>query len=173
MCISTATIIDVPELTALVNSAYRGDSSKKGWTNESHLLDGTRIDEATFASYFINPNITILKFTNSENKIEACVHLEKQGNKLYLGMLTVQPVLQNSGIGKQLLLAAEDYAKQMVCNVITISVISLRHELIAYYERKGYVATGKSFPFPAEHEQFGKPKQALELITMEKRLFDN
>ncbi len=141
---------------------------KKGWTNESHLLDGTRIDEVTFGNYFANPNIAILKYTNPENNIIACVHLEKQDSKLYLGMLTVQPELQNGGIGKQLLQAAEKYAHQQNCTTITMSVISIRHELIAFYERKGYFANGKSYPFPVEHEQFGKPKQALELITMEK-----
>lgn len=172
MPISKATITDVPELINLVNSAYRGESSKKGWTNESHLLDGTRIDEETCASYFVDPNITILKYTDAENKIIGCVHLEKQVDKLYLGMLTVLPELQNSGIGKQLLQAAEKHARQLNCQTIIMSVISIRHELIAYYERKGYVATGKSFPFPVEHEQFGKPKRALELMMLEKHLLD-
>ena len=170
MPILKAIINDVPELTALVNSAYRGESSKKGWTNESHLLDGTRIDEQTFSSYFTNPDISILKYTDEENRIVGCVHLQQKGSNIYLGMLTVNPELQNSGIGAQLLHAAEMYAKQLNCNTITITVISIRYELIAYYKRKGYNETGEVIAFPIEHEQFGKPKQALELLTMEKPL---
>jgi len=172
MPILKATIIDVPELTALVNGAYRGKSSTKGWTNESHLLDGTRIDEATFSSYFTDPTITILKYTDAENRIIGCVHLQQKGEKLYLGMLTVNPELQTIGIGKAMLQAAEAHAKQLNCAAIIMSVISVRHELIAYYQRKGYMETGETINFPAEHQQFGQPKQPIELMMMEKKLVE-
>ena len=39
-----ATPADVPALVALVNSAYRGESSRAGWTTEADLLDGQRVD---------------------------------------------------------------------------------------------------------------------------------
>lgn len=172
MLILKATILDVPELTTLVNNAYRGEASKKGWTNESHLLEGTRIDEETFISYFSDPNITILKYTDEENQIIGCVNLQKKGDNLYLGMLTVIPQLQKKGIGKKLLQAAEVHAKQLNCSAINMTVISVRHELISYYGRKGYSATGEIVPFPVEFQQFGKPKEPIELMTMEKLLVD-
>lgn len=171
MIISTASINDILELTNLVNNAYRGETAKKGWTNESHLLEGTRIDETMFHEYFNDPTITILKGIDKDDKIIACVHLQQQGNQLYLGMLTVKPELQTAGIGKTLLQSAEAHAKQLKCNTIKMSVISIRHELIAYYQRRGYFITGETIPFPNEREKFGKPKMDIELMMMEKLLF--
>jgi len=100
MQITKATIADVTELTQLVNSGYRGESSKKGWTTEANLLDGIRIDENTMIRYFQDPYITILKYVNDEGKIIGCVYLEIKGDRLYLGMLTVSPLLQANGIGR-------------------------------------------------------------------------
>ncbi|MEK7199822.1 MAG: GNAT family N-acetyltransferase, partial [Bacteroidota bacterium] len=90
----------------------------------------------------------------------------------YLGMLTVNPLLQAQGIGKQLLLAAEAYARQNNCNGITMTVIAVRHELIAWYERHGYRPTGETEPFPAD-PVFGLPKQVLYFIVMEKAITGN
>lgn len=172
MPVSKASLHDVPELTNLVNSAYRGESSARGWTTEAYLLEGIRIDEATFSEYFTNPDITILKYTNSEDQIIACVYLQQQSNKLYLGMLTVKPELQTQGIGRALLQIVEEYARQLKCIVITMTVITKRDELIAYYQRRGYRITGETEPFPVEHHKFGIPKEKLELMIMEKSLTD-
>ena len=84
-------------------------------------------------------------------------------------MLTVTPELQAKGIGKQLLAEAENYAKQNACNFITMTVISVRHELIAWYQRHGYLPTGETEPFPTD-PKFGLPKQELVFIVMEKSL---
>lgn len=170
MIISTASIDDIPELTNLVNNAYRGETAKMGWTNESHLLEGTRIDEPTFRDYFKDATITILKGTDEDGRIIACVQLQQQADKLYLGMLTVKPALQTAGIGKALLQMAEAQAKQLKCGTIKMSVISIRHELIAFYQRRGYLITGETIPFPIEHQKFGKPKMPIELLMMEKTL---
>ena len=167
--ITKATINDIPALNILVNSAYRGESSKKGWTTEEHLLGGIRTDEEGLQQTFDNKDITVLKYTDND-KIVGTVSLEKQGNKLYLGMLTVSPELQGGGVGKQLLKAAEIFANEENIPKIVMTVISVRSELIAWYKRHGYVRTGETKPFPMDDPNFGKPKQFLEFIVLEKSL---
>ncbi|MDN3547967.1 GNAT family N-acetyltransferase [Mucilaginibacter aquaedulcis] len=169
MLITKASIIDVPELNLLVNSAYRGEESKKGWTTETDLIDGIRIDEAMLIEYLSNEAISILKYTNEENVITGCVYLEVKGSKLYLGMFSVSPLLQGKGVGRALLEAAENLAIQLNCHTITMTVISTRAELINWYERRGYSFTGEIQPFH-DHGRFGSPKQPIELIVMEKTI---
>jgi ribosomal protein S18 acetylase RimI-like enzyme len=169
MNISTANFEDVPEIVKLVNSAYRGDSSKKGWTTEADLLDGIRTDEESLKEMMEKPGAIFLKCKDNDERIIGSVYLQKQQQKLYLGMLTVEPGLQAKGIGKQLLNASENYAKDQGCLAVMMTVISVRHELIKWYERHGYEDTGKTEPFPAS-EKFGIPKQKLEFIVMEKVL---
>jgi ribosomal protein S18 acetylase RimI-like enzyme len=169
MEIITAISADIPVLVALVNSAYRGEGSKIGWTTEANLLGGIRTDEKSLTDMMNKPGATML-ICRSENKaLIGCVYLQKQEKKLYLGMLTVSPDLQNAGIGKQLLLAATAHARQNNCNTITMTVISVRQELIAWYERHGYHKTGETKPFPAD-PSFGLPKQPLEFVVMEKSI---
>ena len=167
--ITKATSDDIPELNKLVNSAYRGESSKKGWTTEERLLGGIRTDEEGLTQTFENKNVTILKYTEND-KIIGTVSLEKQGEKLYLGMLTVSPDLQGGGIGKQLLKAAEVFAQEENIPIIVMTVISVRAELIAWYERHGYVRTGEIKPFPMDDPNFGLPKEFLEFIVLEKNV---
>lgn len=169
MPITKATLTDVPELNILVNSAYRGETSKQGWTTEANLLDGLRIDEETLAGYFNDAAITILKNTDDNGLINGCVYLEVRHPKLYVGMFSVSPLLQGKGIGRDLLLAAEAYAKQVNCNTLTMTVISIRHELISWYERRGYRATGEIQPFHVE-KKFGIARQQIELVVLEKSI---
>jgi GNAT superfamily N-acetyltransferase len=169
MPITTATITDTEKLTALVNSAYRGESSKQGWTSESHLLDGQRIDDVFMLSYLQDENVTILKYVNHRGQITGCVYLEIKNDKLYLGMLTVSPVEQGKGIGKQLLTRADEYARSKSLEAITITVITTRHELIAWYQRHGYRPTGELSPFHVD-QRFGVPKAPIELLVMEKSI---
>ncbi len=158
---------DIQALVQLINSAYRGDGSKKGWTTEADLLDGTRTDEINIADLISDTKGVILKAVDDEDKIIGCVNLQKQGNKIYIGMLTVSPESQASGIGKILLQEAISYAKKKECSSIFMTVISVRHELIAWYERHGYKKTGEMKPFPIG-EKFGIQKQPLELIVIER-----
>jgi len=169
MPIIKAARADVSELNILVNSAYRGEASKQGWTTEANLLDGVRIDEETLRGYFDDPNVIILKNIDDHGQITGCVYLEVKTPKLYVGMFSVSPLLQNGGIGRNLLLSAEAYAKQLNCNTLTITVISTRIELIAWYQRRGFKATGEVQPFH-EGTRFGVPKQLIELIVMEKNI---
>lgn len=167
--ITTATEKDIEALNLLVNGAYRGEGSKKGWTTEADLLDGARTDPAALRELMTDPGAVILKYSGEEDVLQACVYLKKKEEALYLGMLTVAPELQAKGIGRQLLFAAEQYAKQNGCERVTMTVISIRHELIAWYERHGYHPTGKTEPFPAS-TRFSLPKQPLEFIVMDKQI---
>jgi len=167
--ISKATIEDIPALNKLVNSAYRGDSSRKGWTTEADLLDGTRTDEQALREFFSKPDSTILKYLDGE-KIIGCVRLVKHGSQLYLGMFAVDPAIQNQGVGKKILLAAEDEAQKQNCKSIDMTVISVRKELIDWYKRNGYVEVGEKKPMVFDNPSGGIPKKDLYFITLEKFL---
>jgi ribosomal protein S18 acetylase RimI-like enzyme len=164
-----ATPSDIPALSQLVNSAYRGESSRMGWTTEADHLDGTRTDEDGLVEMLHHPKSTILKYEES-GKIIGCVYLEIQHDKLYLGMLTTTPELQGKGIGKKLLYAAEEHARENNCHFITMNVLTGRKELIDWYVRHGYHVTDEKKPFAFDHPRFGKPKFQLEFIVIEKNL---
>ena len=169
MRITKATPTDIPELNTLINSAYRGEISKSGWTTEAEILDGIRIDADTLAAYFEQQNVSILKCCNEEGEICGTVYLELNTPKLYLGMFAVSPVLQGKGIGKLLLKTAEEFALTHHCHCIAITVISHRVELIEWYKRHGYQATSHSIAFEEIENRFGDPKIAeIRLIAMEK-----
>jgi predicted N-acetyltransferase YhbS len=159
---------DIPLISQLVNGAYRGESSKKGWTTEADILDGIRTDEASLQE-MINRSNAIILLAETGNEIVGCVFLEQQADKLYLGMLTVKPALQGKGIGAALMTAAEARARQLGCKKISMTVITARDTLIAYYQRKGYKDTGEKRPFPSD-PKFGIPKQPLEFLVMEKEV---
>ncbi len=167
--IRPAVIEDIPELVSLVNNAYRGEASKKGWTTEADLLDGIRTDEASLYIILNKPSAVILKYSNEKNEITGCVYLEKNNDELYLGMLSVSPEAQAQGIGKQLMKASEEYAQQHRLKAVVMTVISVRTELIAWYERRGYNQTGQIEPFP-EDEKVGVPTQPLQFIVLKKLL---
>lgn len=167
--ISIATLEDVTALEKLINSAYRGETSKQGWTTEANLLAGQRITVDELAELIQNKENTILKLNNNEDII-GCVLLVNKGNKLYLGMLTVSPKLQNSGIGKQLLKEAEVHALSLGLSKIIMTVISIREELIDWYKRQGYNDTGMREPFPLNGTDAIIANQPLEFIVMKKTL---
>src|SRR5712671_2564138 len=104
-----ATTADAPALVALVNSAFRGDSSKAGWSTEADLLGGQRVDVEGLREMIAAPGHVIL-LSEQDHAPIACVHLERTGDDCYLGLLTIRPTLQNQGLGRQLLEAAERFA---------------------------------------------------------------
>jgi len=166
--IDISTIEDIPSLIALLNEAYRGESSKKGWTSEAHLISGNvRTNEQMLQQIMELPGSVMLKYTNEGKKITGCVNLQKRKDKIYLGMLAVSPQLQGGGVGNQLLSAAEEYARTVKCHFIYMTVISLRTELINWYIRHGYVDTGKRQAFE-EDGLTGKHLQPLEFMVLEK-----
>jgi N-acetylglutamate synthase-like GNAT family acetyltransferase len=167
--IEQASSQDVDELEMLINSAYRGESSKKGWTTEADLLGGIRIDKNALEELISADNSVILKFTE-DNNLLGCVNLVTKKKAIYLGMLTVSPTEQQKGIGNKLMTASESYARDADFEEIEMTVISKRPELIAYYERRGYQQTGEKRPFPMNDPRFGEPKTDLEFIVLRKLL---
>ena len=170
MPVSIPTADDVPALVALINGAYRGDASKKGWTTEADLLEGeARTDAPTLTELMNDEHAVLLKHHSETGEITGCVYLQQQENGLYLGMLTVSPVLQGAGIGKLLLKAADEYAVKTNCPSVFMNVISLRKELIDWYQRYGYSDTGERKPFPSD-KRFGAPRQPLEIMILRKEI---
>lgn len=167
--ITKATLQDIPALNILINSAYRGETSKKGWTTEANLLEGKRTNEEELTETILNPKNTILKYTENDKIIGSVLLVEKE-HQLYLGMLTVSPELQNSGIGKKLLAEAENHAKALGLSSIIMTVISVREELIAWYKRHGYVDTGEKEAFPESEIHVTISDTPLEFIYLEKRI---
>ena len=169
MILTTATPADIPRLAHLVNSAYRGDSSRQGWTTEANLLDGQRIDEAGLRDMLAEPNAAMLLGLGAENELLGSFYAHAAGGRLSLSMLAVAPAGQARGVGKFLLAAAEDYGRQHGCTLSKMTVISVRAELIAYYERRGYHLSGATEAFPTD-PRYGIPKQPLTLLVLEKPL---
>ncbi|MEP7164443.1 MAG: GNAT family N-acetyltransferase [Ferruginibacter sp.] len=167
--IATLQADDMLGLVDLVNSAYRGEDSKKGWTSEADLIEGSlRTDLPALIKILQKPGAAILTCSDDKTLL-GCVYLQQEGTGLYLGMLSVSPAAQGMGIGKKLLTASEKHARNLDCNNIFMTVIDVRHELIAWYERHGYTRTGQTKPFDAE-ESFGVPKQPLQFIVLKKAI---
>ena len=166
----TAESSDIPTIVQLVNSAYRGESGKAGWTTEADLLDGQRTD-ATEITRLLNADDSMILLCQKNGDIIASVHLEKHEEGAYLGMLSVNPAVQNQGIGKRLMAEAERIAKaQWAAEKMVMMVITLRHDIIAFYQRYGYVRTGRTEPFPTS-ENYGIQKvPGLVLEYLEKPL---
>jgi ribosomal protein S18 acetylase RimI-like enzyme len=166
-----ASVDDAAEIAALINSCYRGDSSRQGWTTEADLLDGTRTNEAEIESLITTSGSIILTCTDG-NEIIGSVYLQKQQpSSCYLGMLVVKPQLQGSGLGRRLMAAAEDHVrKKWGAKQMTMSVITVRNELIEYYQRRGYRRTGLIKPFIID-DVHGIPRvEGIELEILEKDL---
>lgn len=160
---------DLPALLALVQSAYRGESAKRGWTHEADLLDGQRTDAAALADLLADPTAVLL-VAEADGSIVGCVEVRaKDANTAYLGMLSVEPARQAGGLGKVLIAAAEAAARADGARTMEMTVISRRTELVAYYERRGYALTGEERPFPQD-VRFGVPKAALAFVVLAKPL---
>jgi ribosomal protein S18 acetylase RimI-like enzyme len=169
MTISTAEIKDMPEMVKLINSAYRGEESRQGWTTEAEMVAGDlRINEEHMKELMQTADTVFLKYCNNEKTIEGAVFLQKRDGKLYLGMLSVLPHLQTKGIGKRLMSASEKYARDQNCLAVFMRVISMRKELIAWYEKQGYNKTGEIQPFT--DGVFGTAKYPIEFIMLQKNL---
>jgi len=163
---------DVTAVVELVNSAYRGASSRRGWTTEADLLDGQRTDAEAIVSLITAPDSAIL-VVRGQSALKACVHVRKEREGVaHLGMLTVRPALQASLMGRQLLAAAESYSRrQFGAHVVEMTVIDVREELIAWYERRGYRRTAELRPFPYGDERFGIPLRTdLRFVVLRREL---
>ena len=172
MIVVPACHADVGDIVSLVNSAYRGEGA--GWTNEVGLLAGPRTDPATLAEVLAAEKGTMLLMRDKDGaQLAGCVSLEPTGEAAtwHLAMLTVDPRRQAEGLGRALLSKAEDYVRKQGGARVQMTVISLRHSLIAWYERRGYRRTGASEPFPYGDDRVGVPlRDDLHFVVLEKAL---
>ncbi|MFC0678841.1 GNAT family N-acetyltransferase [Lysobacter korlensis] len=166
---------DTDAIVALVESAYRGDASRAGWTTEADLLDGRRTGADDVAACIARPRSTILLAELDDDggrDLVACAHVADEDGAGYFGMFSVRPGLQGGGIGKRLLEHAERFVREhWSLPVMRMTVIDVRDELIAFYERRGYRRTGIVKPFPYGDERFGIPRRDdLRFEVLEKPL---
>lgn len=166
----TAQSADADAIADLSNSAYRGDSSRLGWTTEADLIEGARTDEEEVRGLIQEANsMFLLCFVESE--LVGSVYLQKKGDTAYLGLLVVDPIRQGAGIGKTFLEAAEAQVKDnWSVSKVTMWVISVREELISYYERRGYFRTAETQPFPEKAGDSIPTVPGLEFAILEKSL---
>lgn len=154
-----ATSDDIPTLVDLIESAYRGERSRAGWTTEADLLDGQRTDAEAVAELIATSGHCLLTLREGGD-IVACCHLRHEGAIAHFGMFAVRPSRQAAGLGGRLLAAAETHAReQWGCTQMQMLVIDCRAELIAWYRRKAYAETGERLPFPYGNTRFGLPKR--------------
>jgi GNAT superfamily N-acetyltransferase len=164
---------DVGAIVALVTSAYRGDASRVGWTTEADLLDGQRTDDESVLALMAHPEDGGVVLAESGGDLLACCHIERVGaGEGYFGMFSVQPDQQGGGVGRRVLEEAERLlATVFDCVTCSMTVIDVRDELIAWYERRGYARTGVYKPFPYGDERFGIPKHpGLRFEVLKKTL---
>lgn len=166
-----ATPADIDAIVALVTSAYRGDASRAGWTTEADLLDGNRIDPEVLRTDLERPRSRV-PLAEADGGLQACAHVADEDGAGYFGMFAVRPGLQGGGLGKQLLAECERIARdEWQLPVMRMTVIDVRAELIAFYERRGYRRTGEFKPFPYGDTRFGQPKRDdLRFEVLEKPL---
>lgn len=170
-----ANTADVPAIVALVESAYRGDVSKQGWTTEADFLEGQRTDADSVAA-LIARGYSRIVLAERDGGLLCCCHIERlqqDGRNIgYFGMFAVDPRLQGAGVGKRVLAEAEHVAKvEWNCDEMQMTVITLRESLIAWYERRRYARTGVLRPFPYGDERFGIPTRGdLQFEVLAKAL---
>jgi ribosomal protein S18 acetylase RimI-like enzyme len=176
-----ATHADIPAIVELVTCAYRGEASRAGWTTEADLLDGARIDPELLHADIDRQRSRVLLAERDAvagtgghafRELVGCAHVAEEDDAGYFGMFAVRPGLQGAGIGHALLVEAERIVREdWALPAMRMTVIDLRDELIAWYERRGYRRTGVFKPFPYGDPRFGIPRRAdLRFEVLEKSL---
>jgi len=165
-----ATLADVPAIVSLVESAYRGDASRVGWTTEADLLDGQRTDADAVAGLITSPTSRILLAEGGDGLLGS-VLLSDEGDAAYIGMFAVRPGGQGRGVGSALLGEVERVSREELGRRFArMTVLVQRPELIAWYERRGYRRTGAQEPFPYDDPRLGLPRRddlAFEVLRKE------
>ncbi|QOV40108.1 GNAT family N-acetyltransferase [Streptomyces ferrugineus] len=154
-----ATEADVDTLVALIESAYRGDSSRSGWTTEADILKGQRTDPQGVLEVLRSPDSRLLT-VERDGRVVGCCQLEHRGDHAYFGLFAVSPALQGAGLGKVIIAEAERQARETWgASEMHMTVISVREDLIAWYERRGYRRTGRMTPYPYGDEHLSIPQR--------------
>ena len=165
---------DIAAIVELVDSAYRGEPSRAGWTTEADLLDGQRTDARAVAEIVASPSRVML-LAEADGELAGCCQLERRPPaEAYFGMFSVRPGAQRQGWGRQILAEAERLAcAEWGATTMVMTVLEQRRDLIGWYERRGYRLTGESRPFPYGNERFGVPRRPdLSFVVLEKPLGD-
>jgi GNAT superfamily N-acetyltransferase len=169
--IRAAAVPDVPALLGLVHSAYRGESSRVGWTTEADLLDGPRLTAELLTAELADPANTVLLVEDSDGLLACATVTDRGGGPAYFGMFAVRPGAQGGGVGSALLDAAEARVRVGGGTAMEMTVIRQRADLIAWYARRGYHPTGEHRPFPYGDERYGLPRRPdLEFSVLRKAL---
>jgi ribosomal protein S18 acetylase RimI-like enzyme len=165
---------DFAEIVALANLAYRGTGAGASWNVEEGILEGQRLNESLLRNDFAaKPNGSLLVWRDApDGPLLGTAWLNPEADGVwYLGLLTVRPDRQNGGAGRTLLSAAEDYALERGGARIRMTVLHVREALIAWYERRGYIKTGETEPFPYGDDRFGRPlRDDLYFVVLERMI---
>jgi ribosomal protein S18 acetylase RimI-like enzyme len=166
-----ATPADAEDILTLVESAYRGESSRAGWTTEAELLGGQRTDREEVDALIGDASVAIVLARQHRELVGSVVVRIDSERVAHVGMFAVRPTLQSSGIGRTLLAEAERVARERGAREAEMTVIEQRTELLAWYARRGYLPTGETEPFPYGNPRFGLPKRDdLRFLVLAKKL---
>ncbi len=172
MLLNRAVEDDYEEIVDLINLAFRGTGEVASWNSEGDFIEGQRLNESPLREDLANkPDAQLLTYREEpDGALLGTVWLEpKEDDVWYLGLLTVRPDLQSRQVGRTLLAAAEGFVKERGARRIRMSVVNVRTTLIAWYERRGYILTGETQPFPYGDERFGRPlRDDLHFVLLEK-----
>lgn len=157
---------DLQEIVELLNTAYR---SNLGWTHEHDIITGDRIRQVQLQHQLEQSNFKLFVL-KVDHQLVGCIGLTHQDEAVEIGSFAIQPEKQNLGYGAVLLKFVEQYVADMQLGLdLIMSVLNIRHELIAYYQRKGYQQTGETFPYPLD-AHVGVPKVPVHLLILKKTL---
>ena len=164
---------DYPAIIELANLAYRGTGPSASWNIED-FIEGQRLNDSLLREDLAaKPNAHLLTYRDDPNgPLLGTVLLDPQADGTwYLGLLTIHPDLQKRQLGRTLLAAAEDFAKQRGARRIEMVVVNVRDILIAWYQRRGYTVTAETKPFPYGDDRFGRPlRDDLHFVVLEKNI---
>ncbi|TXI16858.1 MAG: GNAT family N-acetyltransferase [Nitrosomonas sp.] len=151
----------------LVNLTYRGDI---GWTTEASIISGDRTSRNEIQAALMDPDAYFF-ITSQAQLLTSCIYVAKKQDYAYIGFFSVHPSLQGKGLGKFVLAQTEIFAMEtMRVRKFIMFVVSQRQELIAFYERRGYVRTGRIETYPVQ-TNIGVPKiSGLTIEYLEKIL---
>jgi GNAT superfamily N-acetyltransferase len=174
MFLARATEYDYAAIVDLTNLAFRGVGPSAGWNSEADFIEGQRLTESLLREDLAaKPDALLLTCRNDPHgELLGTVWLEpKRDGVWYLGLLTIRPDLQKKQMGRTLLALAEDFAKQHGACRIRMKVVNVRTTLIAWYQRRGYLLTAETEPFPYGDQRFGRPlRDDLSFVLLEKEI---
>jgi GNAT superfamily N-acetyltransferase len=174
MLLTAAVEAEYPAIIDLINLAFRGTGPEASWNTEAVFIEGQRLNESLLREDLAHkPNAHLLTYRDEPTgQLLGTVLLDPQKDGVwYLGLLTLRPDRQKSKLGRTLLTAAEDFARQHGASRIQMTVVNVRDTLIAWYERRGYAVTNETRPFPYGDERFGRPlRDDLHFVVLEKEI---